>query len=93
MFRYIGDKFQNENGQWVVVQNKDNVGVQKNSSGYTQWNVRYVKDEQRYTDGEFHPKYGVYCNRPFFIVSKRDGRYLQSVSYQAMTKTRNGSTW
>jgi hypothetical protein len=88
MFRYTGDKFQNERGMFVNVQNKDNIVVTK--GGSERWNVRYVKDEQNYTTGEYHPGYGFYCNRDFYIVSKRDGRYLQTVSSNVLTKTRNG---
>jgi predicted RNA binding protein YcfA (HicA-like mRNA interferase family) len=77
MFRYIGDKFVNERGSHVTVQNKDNVIVQKNfDSTYSRWNVRYVKDEQRYVTGEFHPEYGFYCNREFYIVSKKYTKYI-----------------
>lgn len=54
------------------------------------WNVRYVKNEQTYQTGEYHPRYGFYCNRQFYIVSKRDGRHLQQISNQVQTKTRNG---
>lgn len=75
MFKYVGgDKFQNERGMYVGVQNKENIVVTKNVQ--TRWNVRYVKNEQTYQTGEYHPKYGFYCNRDFYIVSKRDGRYL-----------------
>jgi hypothetical protein len=94
MFKYVGDRFQNERGQFVSVQNKDNIGVQKSANGWlSRWNVRYVKDEQNYIDGEFHPRYGFYCNRPFFIVSKKDSRYLESISAKVVTKTRNGHTY
>jgi hypothetical protein len=88
MFKYVGDKFQNERGMYVSVQNKENIVVTKNVS--ERWNVRYVKNEQSYQTGEYHPGYGFYCNRDFFIVSKRDQRYLQSIGSKAMTKTRNG---
>jgi hypothetical protein len=87
MFKYVGDKFQNERGNWVGVQNKENIVV---SNVQHRWNVRYVKDEQFYQTGEYHPRYGFYCNRDFYIVSKRDQRYLQSVGSKVVTKTRNG---
>jgi hypothetical protein len=97
MFKYVGDRFQNERGQYVSVQNKENIVVQKNQNGWdSRWNVRYVKDEQTYLTGEFHPRFGFYCNRDFYIVSKRDGRYLESVSGKALTKVKNGNkgqTW
>jgi hypothetical protein len=73
MFKYVGDKFINERGMYVGVQNSENIVVQKQSpNNWSRWNVRYVKDEQTYQTGEYHPKYGFYCNRPFYIVSKRD---------------------
>jgi hypothetical protein len=44
MFKYVGgDKFQNERGMFVGVQNKENIVVTKNVQ--TRWNVRYVKNE------------------------------------------------
>jgi hypothetical protein len=46
MFKYVGDRFQNERGMFVGVQNKENVVVTKNVQH--RWNVRYVKDEQTY---------------------------------------------
>lgn len=68
MFRYSGDQFINERGQYVVTQNKDNITVSKSiPNNWSRWNVRYVKDEQNYADGEYHPYYGVYCGRRFFI--------------------------
>jgi hypothetical protein len=51
---------------------------------------------QTYQTGEYHPTYGFYCNRDFYIVSKRDGRYLSSVSRQVLIKTRvntQGQKW
>jgi hypothetical protein len=81
MFKYVGDRLQNERGLYVGVQNKENVVVEKSTnSSWQRWNVRYVKDEQTYQTGEFHPKYGFYCNRQFYIVSKRDGKYLEGGS-------------
>jgi hypothetical protein len=91
MFKLSGDRIMNERGPYVAVQNKENVVVQKSANGFcSRWNIRYVKDMQTYQTGEFHPKYGFYCNRKMYIVSKRDGRYLQSVGSKVLTKTRNG---
>jgi hypothetical protein len=96
MFRYTSDTFQNERGQYVSVQNKENIVVEKKINGWSsRWNVRYVKDEQTYQTGEYHPKYGFYCNRQFYIVSKRDGKYLEggnAVGRKAMIKVSNGHT-
>jgi hypothetical protein len=55
---------------FVGVENKENIVVTKNVQH--RWNVRYVKDESTYQTGEYHPGYGFYCNRDFFVVSKRD---------------------
>jgi hypothetical protein len=49
------------------------------SNGWSRWNVRYVRDEQTYQTGEYHPGYGFYCNRSFHIVSQRGGKYLDSI--------------
>jgi hypothetical protein len=52
-----------------------------------------VKDEQTYQTGEYHPGYGFYCQRDFYIVSKRDGRYLEGgneTGRKVLIKTRNG---
>jgi hypothetical protein len=94
MFKFVGDKFVNERGMHVTVQNKDNVIVQKNfDNTYSRWNVRYVKDEQRYLTGEYHPGFGFYCNRDFYIVSKSYGKYLEGgnkTGNKVMLKTSNG---
>jgi hypothetical protein len=91
MFRYTGDTFRNERGKYVSVQNKENIVVRTNNNdSWSRWNVRYVKDEETYQPGEFHPRYGFYCNRDFYIVSKKDQRYLSYVSRQVMIKVRNG---
>jgi hypothetical protein len=46
MFKYVGDKFMNERGKQVGVQNKDNLVVENRSNNMSaRWNVRYVKDE------------------------------------------------
>jgi hypothetical protein len=91
MFKFVGDKFMNERGKQVGVQNKENIVVENRSNNWwARWNVRYVKDEQFYQTGEYHSKYGFYCGRKFYIVSKRDGRYLESVGSQVKTKLRNG---
>jgi hypothetical protein len=79
MFRYNGDKFINERGMFLGVQNNDNVIVTKNVQH--RWNVRYVKNETTYKAGEYHRGYGFTCDRDFYIISKRDGRYLQTVTY------------
>jgi hypothetical protein len=92
MFKYSGDTIRNERGQYVAVQNSSNIVVQKNNSNtWSRWNVRYVKDEQTYQTGEYHPRYGFYCNRDFYIVSKRDGRYLTAVSRKALIKVSTGA--
>jgi len=94
MFKLAGDRIRNERGQYVAVQNKENVVVQKSSNGFcSRWNVKYVKDEQNYKDGEFHPKYGFICNKQFYIISKRDQRHLESFRHiggKVVTKIRNG---
>lgn len=91
MFKYVGDKFMNERGMYVGVQNKENIVTMKSvNNSWSRWNVRYVKDEQNYQTGEFHPGYGLVCNKSFYIVSQRGGRYLDSVDSKAVIKTRNG---
>jgi hypothetical protein len=64
----------------VGVQNRDNIVTIKTvSNAWSRWNVRYVRDEQTYQTGEYHPGYGFYCNRNFHIVSQRGGKYLDSI--------------
>ena len=96
MFKLAGDKIKNERGQYVAVQNKENVVVQKSANGFcSRWNVKYVKDEQNYKTGEFHPKYGFICGKEFYIISKRDQRQLESfknVGGKVVTKIRNGNS-
>lgn len=93
MFRYVSDTFQNERGQYVSVENQQNIIVQKSiGNSWSRWNVRYVKDENTYKPGEFHPTYGFYCDRAFIIKSKRDGRVLEQVEDKALTKVQNGRT-
>lgn len=49
MFKFVGDKFMNERGMYVGVQNKENIVVQKGFGNWcSTWNVRYVKNEQTY---------------------------------------------
>ena len=68
MFKYEGDRIVNVRGQYVGVQNKENIVVMKKiTDNWSRWNIRYVKDEQNYAVGEYHPGYGFYCGRPFYI--------------------------
>jgi hypothetical protein len=92
MFKYQGDRIVNVRGQFVGVQNKENIVVMKMiTDNWSRWNIRYVKDEQNYQVGEYHPGYGFYCGRQFYIQSKRDGRYLEHINNSAVvTKTPNG---
>jgi hypothetical protein len=67
----------NVRGQYIGTQNKDNIIVQpKVTDWWSRWTVRYVKDEQTYQTGEFHPTYGVTCNKKFHIISQQGGKYL-----------------
>jgi hypothetical protein len=77
LFRYIGDKFKNERGQFLSVENNNVIVTKKQSGWAARWDVKYVKDNMRFEPGEYHTKYGFYCdNRKFHIISKKDGRYL-----------------
>lgn len=77
MFRLEGDRIYNERRQQVGVANGDNVVIENRSNRMeARWDIKYVKDEQFYKDGEYHSRYGFYCGRKFYIASKRDGRYL-----------------
>jgi hypothetical protein len=100
MFKLVGDRIQNERGQFVGVQNSSNVVVGKSTpNNWWRWNVSYARNEQTYQTGEYHPGYGLYCNKAFHIVSKRDGRYLEATMTGArnvLVKTRNsnkGQQW
>jgi hypothetical protein len=86
MFKLVSDTIRNERGKYVAVQNENIVVQAKNNNSWSRWNVRYVKDEQTYQPGEYHPTFGFYCNREFYIVSKRDGKYLSSVGRQVLIK-------
>jgi len=97
MFKLVGDRIQNERGQFIGSKGSGKGGDplylnKQASNSCFRWNVRYVKNEQTYQKGEFHDRYGFYCHREFYMVSERDGRYLQYLSspHFVATKTRNG---
>jgi hypothetical protein len=96
MFKLVGDRIQNERGQFVGAKGSGKGGdplflSKRASNSCFNWNIRYVKNEQTYLKGEFHDRYGFYCDREFYIVSERDGRYLQHLPSRIVaTKTRNG---
>ena len=58
------------------------IGYKKNGGLHQQWDVVYKdewKDEP--VKGELNPKFGLYVERDFFIVSKLgSGRYLDLIS-------------
>lgn len=92
LFKYVGDRFQNERGKFVTTKG-DNIIVDKRQNGWaSRWNVRYVKDEQTYQTGEWHPS-GFYCGRKFNLISKKDGRYMSEISSKALVKMRNNKPY
>jgi hypothetical protein len=57
-----------------------------------QWDLVFVDEWKVYGKGELHPDFGMYIERPFYIVSKMNShRYLDLISNRNFViKTPNG---
>jgi hypothetical protein len=91
LFRLSGDKFYNERGQILASQNKDNIIVRGDGNGEcTRWDIKWVDQMLKYQKGEFHPEYGMYCQRDFYIQSWGN-KYIDVLNNRNMVvKTPNG---
>ena len=71
-----------------------NIIMYKKHSGLNQqWDVIYADQyEKEPTKGQLNKKFGLYVERPFYVVSKlKSGRYLDLINNRNMViKTRNG---
>jgi hypothetical protein len=71
-----------------------NILMYKKHSGLNQqWDVIYADQyEKEPTKGQLNKKFGLYVERPFYVVSKlKSGRYLDLINNRNMViKTRNG---
>jgi hypothetical protein len=99
MFRYKGAFITNEKGKVVeVIGNVDaenrNIGVNNQNNGiHQQWDIAYVDEwKGEPGKGEFNPKFGLYVERDFHIVSQlSENRYVDLINNRNMViKTQNG---
>jgi hypothetical protein len=98
MFRMKGAYLTNEKGKVAWVQgDKDHesqmvyIANRKNHVSQ-QFDIVYADQWKRDPKkGELNKRFGLYVERPFFIVSRmRSGRYLDALNRSFVIKTRNG---
>jgi len=66
---------------------------QKNGKIHQKWKLVYVEDyKPEPAKGQFHPRFGLYVERNFYIVSQLpSGKYLEIPDHRNLAiKTRNG---
>jgi hypothetical protein len=99
MFRYQGTAVKNEKGKVLeVVGNVDaenrNIGVNsQNNQIHQQWDIVYTDEwKGEPGKGELNPKFGLYVERDFHVVSQLpDNRYIDLINNRNMViKTSNG---
>jgi hypothetical protein len=100
-----GAYFTNDKGKVMDVSgNKDNenqniIMYKKHGGLNQQWDLVYVDDyEAEPTKGQLNKKFGLYVERPFYIISElAEHRYLDLINNRNMViKTQNGrktQTW
>jgi hypothetical protein len=106
MFRLQGAYVVNEKGKVLDVQNHDDVEGRHifienkaNNRMSQQWDIIYADEyPEEPKKGELNIKFGLYVERPFYIVSEMpSNRYLDIINNRNMViKTRNGrntQTW
>jgi hypothetical protein len=105
MFRLDGAFIVNEHGKvfdvsgGVDAENRNVIIYNKHGKINQQWDVMYVDEwKGEPTKGEFNERFGLYVERPFYIISAlKDHRYLDLINNRNMViKTRNGrssQTW
>jgi hypothetical protein len=99
MFRLEGAYIVNERGKAMDVhggvdaENRNIIVWNKHGKVNQQWDVVYADEwKGEPTKGEFSPRFGLYVERPFYIVSQLgSNRYLDLINSRNMViKTRNG---
>jgi hypothetical protein len=91
LFKFKGGKIVNERGLVVGATGDNLVVVADTNSKTVQWKIIYVDTARHYIKGEFHPRFGLYVQRYFYIISSlRSGRYLDIIGRDVVIKTPNG---
>jgi hypothetical protein len=98
MFKFRGDRIVNEHGKAVDVSGgrddeNRNIEVTNQHNGVGQrWAVVYADEIKPVpTKGQINEQFGLYVERPFFVVSlMRSRRYLDIVGNELVVKTPNG---
>lgn len=87
-----------DNRVFDVAANRDaegqNVILFKKHGGLNQqWDIVYLDEmPPPLSSGDFHPDYGMYCNREFSVVSKEgSGKYIDVIGSNLALKTRSDS--
>ena len=102
MWRLQGDRIVNEKGKCIQVQSdydteNRNVIVlprravtARSGAGQT-WEILYVDSAKPEPTKGLNPDFGLYINRPFYIVSHMPSkRYVDLIGSELVIKTRNG---
>ena len=74
-------------------ENRNIIAWNKHSGLNQQWNIVYADEyPEEPKKGEFNPDFGLYVERPFYIISElAEHRYLDLINNRNMViKTRNG---
>jgi hypothetical protein len=99
MFRYQNGYVTNERGKVIAVsggldnENRNIVMETNNGKVHQRWKIVYVDEYKgEPTKGELNPKFGLYVERDFYVVSALpDGRYLDVPDNRNMAiKIKNG---
>jgi hypothetical protein len=105
LFKLQGEFIVNERGKVMDVsgavdaENRNVVIYNKHGKTNQQWKVVYADEYPKEpTKGEMNEKFGLYVERPFYIVSElKDNRCLEKMDNNELAiKTRNGrsqQTW
>jgi hypothetical protein len=99
MFRSQGAFIVNERGKVLDVEGAQDaesrtiIAWNKNGGLHQQWDIIYADEYPKEpTKGEFNEQFGLYVERPFYVISEMDShRYLDLINNRNMViKTRNG---